>query len=249
MSSASNDSKISLLEQRFGLVGYAVYFKLIELCASNWDEVSPPVFIFSRKKISLLIGLKSKQTELLMSYLSELNLFQIEIGEFAIKVFAPKLAEVKKRYEKKREATTTQPHSYIETEVETEVDIQSEITRTDFTHPLEIENETKLIKPSFDLESLYQAYPKKEGKKKGIEKFKSIINTQDKFEQVKKAIYNYSSLVIEKDSQYIKQFSSFSSVWEDYLEIQVSEKDSAINLLIAMQVQAESDYLLGVANA
>jgi hypothetical protein len=126
MTNASDDDKISIIEARHGLVGYAVFWKLVELCAANWDEISPPDFIFSRKLIQNKLGLKSKQTDNILSSFSELNLFQIEKGKFVIKIFAPKLVDIKKRYQKNDQAETKQRPSYKiqnknkETEVEIE---------------------------------------------------------------------------------------------------------------------------------
>jgi hypothetical protein len=72
------------------------------------------------------------------------------------------------------------------------------------------------------LEELYTIYPRKEGKKIGFARLHKIIDTEEKFQQVKKAIENYASLVEDRDKKYIKIFSSFVSVWEDYLEIDKS---------------------------
>ena len=89
----------------------------------------------------------------------------------------------------------------------------------DYTHPLDIVQDA--YKPDLDL--LYAEYPKKEGKKKAYEKLTRIIKTEKDFDKIRKAISNYKVQCIDRDKNYIKQFSSFVSVWEDYLEIEDDE--------------------------
>lgn len=82
--------------------------------------------------------------------------------------------------------------------------------------------------PVFDLEDIYKLYPRKEGKKKGIEKLTKTIKTQEDFERVKKAVINYS-IKIERESieaKFIKHFATWVNCWEDYELIQFSEMPS-----------------------
>lgn len=73
----------------------------------------------------------------------------------------------------------------------------------------------------FDLEHIYAMYPRKEGKKSGIDRLKKIIKTQEKYDQVLLAVKNYAQISKGKEKQYIKHFSSFVSNWEDYLKIEI----------------------------
>lgn len=74
-------------------------------------------------------------------------------------------------------------------------------------------------KNEFDLELLYAEYPRKEGKKIGLQRLGKIINTKEKYDSVLTAIINYSHQVKDSETRFIKQFSSFISVWEDYLQL------------------------------
>lgn len=125
-SNASQDEKIAKLEERFGLVGYAAFFKLLELCASNWDEVSDPVFSFSLKQIQNKLRMKSKQTDLVLGLLSELNLFQITKCENNVIINACKMAEVKKKCQKKDQVTSKQSPSYKEKDKDKEKEKERE---------------------------------------------------------------------------------------------------------------------------
>ncbi len=74
-------------------------------------------------------------------------------------------------------------------------------------------------KDTFDLDFIYLEYPRKEGKKIGIARLRKIIKNQEIYEKVLLAVKNYASSVAGTETKFIKQFSSFVSVWEDYLEI------------------------------
>jgi len=69
----------------------------------------------------------------------------------------------------------------------------------------------------FDFAAVYLAYPKKLGKKKGLERCKSQIKTEERYRDLIKAVANYSAYVAGKDPQFTKHFDSFLSVWEDWV--------------------------------
>jgi hypothetical protein len=81
-----------------------------------------------------------------------------------------------------------------------------------------IEHAPKVAEFDFDL--VYDQYPMKKGKKKGIAKCRTVIKTQSDFDRLLLAVKNYA---IENehlkgdDRRFIKHFSSFMSCWEDYL--------------------------------
>lgn len=75
----------------------------------------------------------------------------------------------------------------------------------------------------FDFEAIYQAYPRKLGKKRGIQRCKSKVTSQAKFDQLKQAVANYARHVAGKDLEYVKHFDSFMSNWEDWIAVDVSQ--------------------------
>jgi len=75
----------------------------------------------------------------------------------------------------------------------------------------------------YDYEALYQMYPRKTGKKKGMAILERVTKNQEIYNQVRTAITNYSNIRQGEDPQYTKQFSSFMNVWEDYLETDINE--------------------------
>lgn len=71
--------------------------------------------------------------------------------------------------------------------------------------------------PSFDFEAVYAKFPRRIGKKTGIEKLKKSVTTQDKYELLMQAVENYARLMSSTEEQYIKHFSSWVSVWMDWI--------------------------------
>lgn len=76
---------------------------------------------------------------------------------------------------------------------------------------------------SLDFDKIYQQYPRKLGKKKGIERLKALIKTPEQLARFERAVRNYANLVQGNDPKYTKHFSSFVSCWEDYAELPTQE--------------------------
>ena len=68
----------------------------------------------------------------------------------------------------------------------------------------------------FDFEAVYALYPRKEGRKKGLQRCRSQIKTREKYDALLRAVKNYSAKVT--DPQYLKHFDSFMGCWEDYAD-------------------------------
>lgn len=73
--------------------------------------------------------------------------------------------------------------------------------------------------PVFDFESVYRLYPKKIGRRKGMQRFKSQITTRLKYDALMRAVGNYIASV--SDPQYFKQFDTFMNCWEDFVDYQL----------------------------
>lgn len=71
----------------------------------------------------------------------------------------------------------------------------------------------------FDFEKIYENYPCKEGKAKGIAKLKSTIKSQKKFDDFRKSAWNYMKSVESRDKKYIKHFDTFVNCWTDYVDL------------------------------
>lgn len=75
---------------------------------------------------------------------------------------------------------------------------------------------------AFDFEAVYQNYPRKIGKKLGIERCKKKIKSQAKYDKLVQAVENYAAdcQIRNIEQKYIKHFSTFMNSWEDWAEIE-----------------------------
>lgn len=79
-----------------------------------------------------------------------------------------------------------------------------------------LEENEKLILVSY----IYSEYPKKVGKKSGINKLCRMLKKCKDFKLVLKALENYKNVIIKekRSPKYVMQFSTFANKWEDFLE-------------------------------
>lgn len=210
-SNADSSLKLQKILDEMGVEGYAHYWLLLELLCEKYDGESTIIELHFNE-ISAKVRIKfSKKLEKVLQKFADFSLFSLEIRGKVYKINAPILLKLKQKdFKRSRpESDSVAP-----------------------TPPLRDKIEDKRIKniysSFFDIEALYQAYPRKVGKTKGIEKLKKIIKSESDYQNVKTSIENYAGLVKaeQTDKKYIKHFSSFISNWEDYLEIEPSERKS-----------------------
>lgn len=83
--------------------------------------------------------------------------------------------------------------------------------------------------PAFDFDALYETYPRKKGKKAGLDYCRKHFKTLEQYKALKKAIENYC-LDIEKnktEGKYIKYFDTFvRGGWHDYTEDNLKASNS-----------------------
>lgn len=75
-------------------------------------------------------------------------------------------------------------------------------------------------RPRFDLLAIYERYPNKKGKAKGLEKLKALVNTQADYEAVMLGVASYAEEVKRNrtEPKYVKHFDAWVNGrrWEDY---------------------------------
>jgi hypothetical protein len=73
---------------------------------------------------------------------------------------------------------------------------------------------------AFDFDSLYQKYPRKEGKSQGYRVLTREIKTPADFENISRAIDRYRAHVeaTGTEAKFIKHFSTFMNHWKDWLD-------------------------------
>lgn len=80
--------------------------------------------------------------------------------------------------------------------------------------------------PSFDFETPYREYPRKEGKSAGMKRLKTLIKDPDTFAAFCRAVTNYAQKCKAENAEvrFIKHWSSFvgtkgSEPWRDYVDL------------------------------
>lgn len=79
------------------------------------------------------------------------------------------------------------------------------------------ERNVRAEKINFDFNAIYSIYPRKAGKKLGIERLKKSVNTVEKYQLLIQAVENYASKMAGTEEKYIKHFSTWASSWSDDL--------------------------------
>ena len=87
--------------------------------------------------------------------------------------------------------------------------------------------EIEVPNKSFDFEEIYRLYPRKMGKKRGMQRCKTQITSQKKYDQLRKAVLNYSEYIAvqNKSDEYTKLFSTFMGEWEDWITFSGEQMD------------------------
>lgn len=112
------------------------------------------------------------------------------------------------------------------------VDVTSTLRERSANVPLQTDNTDITdrhtnIDQLLDFESLYQKYPRKVGKQKGIEICKRDIKTPADFESLSKAIDRYKAYLTKNktEARFIKHFSTFMQSWADWSALNAGEAD------------------------
>lgn len=72
----------------------------------------------------------------------------------------------------------------------------------------------------FDFGSIYEKYPRKEGKARGLKICETQIKTDKEFSELGSAVAKYCEHIKTNgvEARYIKHFSSFMACWRDFLD-------------------------------
>jgi hypothetical protein len=132
-SDASIDDKICRLEDDFGYVGYGVYWKIIEICALQWDGKSDPIFTINRKKMKSLLSINYIKIESILSLCSVLNLFSVEINDKFYTIRIDKLLNIKDNHTRNLQVTNKK----VSTDLPLE-QIRTDKNRTEYIYKAEI---------------------------------------------------------------------------------------------------------------
>jgi hypothetical protein len=198
-SDASLDDKLCQVEDEYGYVGYGVYWKIIEICALQWDGKSDPIFKINRKKMKSILSINYTKIESILSLYSVLKLFSVEIFDNYYSIEMPKLLEIKDNHTRNLQVTS----KLVST------NLPLEQNRTDKNNKKVKTKSSKRCVNEFDIAAIYAAYPRKVGKAAGIKKLQSIITEKETYDKILSCAQRYARESAGGDLKYIKHFSTW----------------------------------------
>lgn len=101
----------------------------------------------------------------------------------------------------------------------------------------------------FDLESVYQKYPRKEGKLPGMRSLAKQIKCQSDFDSFARAVENYASATAGRATEHIKMFSSFVGSersdypWREWVNYQPRQPMNKAEVQSSTNLNALKTYL------
>ena len=128
----------------------------------------------------------------------------------------------KRERDRQLESGVTNGHAKVTGKVTPKVTpLSRDVTGSDpiRSDPEEANTSPSASPPGFDFELVYQLYPRKIGKKKGLQRCRSQIKTREKYDALLRAVRNYAQEMQGTAETYIKHFDSWmNGHWEDYAE-------------------------------
>jgi len=219
---ARNDMKLRLFRDSIGIGFYFYFFSLLELCGeSSCDELQDN-YEFHDSIIRNLWGVNLKKSERVACVMHAVGLLFFEKRQKSFYFEIPNLSKYLGKYTNKIETNTSNKRK--------EKKIKENKRK---------EKNTDIV---FDIDALYNNYPRKMGKKKGMERLKKIITTQQKYDDFLKAVKNYNIHCTDEETEqkYIKLFSTFTGEYEDWIESK-SILDESERLAICHKLLAKAD--------
>ena len=211
---ASRSEKLMVLIDKFGVEGYGRYWLLVELLAEKFDGKDANFRIHNNTIKRGLFIYHGKMVQRLLECIDDVGLMSLSCSDDIWSIYCPKLLEIKDNHTRNLQVKTKLVAPRIE---ENRID--------------NIKGKVKSVKPSvkskFDIDLIYAEYPKKQGKKKGIEKLHDSIKTQESYDIILQGTRNYKNYCLEENigMKFIKQFSTFVN-GEHWNDEYVSESQS-----------------------
>ena len=207
---ARESNTLSTVIAKFGVEGYGRYWILLEELARKFDG-EDQTFVFSLRDMKQIMGTYHTHTLLMfLQCLSDLGLMSFECKENVLTISTPILLKLKDRRFKKAHNERIKDTPKIGDRREKSKSI---------AHSAH----------SFDIDAVYAKYPRKQGKKRGIEKLKRSIKKPEQFSKLMQAVENYASYCKreQREQKFIKQFSTWAGEWEDWIEIETPSERTA----------------------
>jgi hypothetical protein len=87
-------------------------------------------------------------------------------------------------------------------------------------------NNNKKNDEILDIDPIYEIYPRKIGKTKGVQKLRNQIKNENDLDLFRTAVLNYKNFVAKNktESKFIKHFSTFVGEWRDWIDSTIANE-------------------------
>lgn len=189
------------------------YYPLVEMCVEKLDpsversiEKGDCLFKFHSRVVRQNLRISPANLRRLLDICAANGLLSFQFSGNSLELSMPILLNLldsdSKKARQTREKNATK--SRLEKEKEKEIYIK--------------EDDNVIELKRFDFDAIYQKYPKKEGKTKGLEKCRAQIKTQEEYNLLWLAVDRYVDLKKNEDPKFLKKFDTFMTSWRDWLD-------------------------------
>ena len=208
---AHNDEFICEMIDKFGLQSYYYWFVLIELCGEQSSSELQETYKFHKRTLCHSLRINTRKLNIYLRYLQDMCKISVTIIENQYEIIFPNLSKYLGKYTTKIEPKSTKKRK-------------------------EKKRKENIVKSEkFDINLIYDAYPKKQGKVAGIKKLQSLIDNQYLYDKILQASKNYSTWCkkTKREKQYIKQFSTWvnQECWNDVLDLDETFEEKMMNFI------------------
>lgn len=213
---------ITKIMAKGGVEAYGRYWLFLEALGRKMDFKDQVDFIFSTHEIKQRLAIyHTRSLRDWLQSLSDLGLISFQFQERSVLISTRILLKLKDKDWQR----TRQGREYVEHK-------RKEIKKRE-KKKNNIKKAAPKVAVKFDLDKIYNAYPRKKGKAAGLKKLQSTIKTLEQYEAVMAGVERYATECAGKEQQYIKHFSTWVNQegWHDGLDQGESEQDRLRRLI------------------
>jgi hypothetical protein len=207
LSTASNDLFLKDLESEFGDSGYTFWFKTLELIASQGEDGVLTISETAWRQV--IASHRTDHLRRLYTFASNRDKLITERAEGGmLKVSCKKFAEYSDNYTK-----------YGTTSKTLQSDLNKVVPNKKKNRIEEdIDKKSRLSDPDNAFESLWSAYPRREGKKSARRHFDATVQTDEALAEITEALrrYIHHLEIMKTEAKYIKMGSTWFNDWLEW---------------------------------
>jgi len=215
---------IQYLLEEFGHTGPCCYYFLMEMCAEKieYDASGQLVskFRFNEAMVRKLFRINRATFQSILKTFQELNLLSYKISDKFLEIEMPILLNLLDRDMKKPRKERDQNAQLRRLDKEEDKDIYKEKEKEaecGSNEPVIFNSLTKEKIQEY-LETIYQEYPRKEGKTPGMRVALRQIKNEEDLTNLAQSVENYAKRKKGVEKKYLLMFGTFMNQWRDWLD-------------------------------